>query len=143
MAIAPARAGLTVTQPLTLTATTSDPAGVSWSSTGGSFSSASSASGVGVTFTAPTVAGVYTITATAGSGQSASMTVGVTDLGSVSTYHNDLARDGVNIREFALTKANVKTTSFGELFQCTVDGAVSGQPLSVANLSIAGKRRDA
>ncbi len=142
VAIAPARAGLTVTQPLTLTATTSDPAGVSWSSTGGSFSSASSASGVGVTFTAPTVAGVYTITATAGSGQSASITVGVTDLGSVSTYHNDLARDGVNIREFALTKANVNTTSFGKLFSCTVDGAVFGQPLWVANLSVAGKRHN-
>ena len=142
VAIAPARAGLTVTQPLTLTATTSDPAGVSWSSTGGSFSSVSSASGVGVTFTAPTVAGVYTITATAGSGQSASITVGVTDLGSVSTYHNDLARDGVNIREFALTKANVNTTSFGKLFSCTVDGAVFGQPLWVANLSIAGKHHN-
>src|SRR4029077_10097795 len=144
VAITPARASLTVTQPLTLAATTGDLTSVSWTSSGGSLSSASSASGVGVTFTAPAVAGVYTVTATsgAGSGQSASITVGVTDLAGVYTYHNDLARDGTNTHEFALTPANVKTASFGKLFSCTVDGAVFAQPLWVANLSIAGKRHN-
>ena len=144
VAITPARASLTVTQTLTVAATTSDLAGVSWSSSAGSFSAASSASGAAVTFTAPAVAGIYTITATsgAGSGQSASSTAAVTDLASVSTYHNDLARDGTNTREFALTKANVNTASFGKLFSCTVDGALFGQPLWLANLSIAGKRHN-
>ena len=33
--------------------------------------------------------------------------VGVTNLAGVFTYHNDVARDGVNNREYALTPANV------------------------------------
>jgi len=46
----------------------------------------------------------YTITATSltDGSISATVSVGVTDLAGVYTYHNDLARDGVNAREFAL-----------------------------------------
>ena len=64
--------------------------------------------------------------------------VAVTDLAGVYTYHNDLARDGANMREFALTPANVNTSSFGKLTSCTVDGAIYGQPLWVANLAVNG-----
>ena len=144
VALSPARAALTATQPLTLSATTNDFAGVRWSSSGGSLSSASSAGGAGITYTAPSVAGVYTVTATSvtDSSQSASITVGVTDLAGVYTYHNDLARDGTNTHEFALTPANVNSTSFGKLFSCTVDGALFTQPLWLANLSIGGKRHN-
>jgi hypothetical protein len=146
VAISPARAGLAVTQTLTVVATTNDPAGVTWSMspTGGSFNPTTSASGANVTFTAPATAGVYAVTATSVTdpSQSASITVGVTDLAGVYTYHNDLGRDGANIREYALTPTNVNTKTFGKLFSCTVDGAVYAQPLWVANLSVGGARHN-
>jgi Putative Ig domain len=142
VAVSPARAGVTVTQTLTLVATTNDYAGVTWSITpaGGSFTAASSQSGGQVTLTAPASAGAYTVSASSAtdSTQSASITVGVTDLPGVYTYHDDPARDGVNAREFALTTANVNTTTFGKLFSCAVDGAVYAQPLWVANLNVGG-----
>ena len=138
----PVRAGLTLGQTLSLTATTNDNAGVTWSVSpgGGSFSAASSLTGVPVIFTAPTTAGVYTLTATSQTDttRTANVTVGVTDLGGVYTYHHDAARDGANVQEYALTPANVTTATFGKLFSCPVDGAVYAQPLWVANLSIAG-----
>ena len=144
--IRPRRAALTVTQTQTLSATTNDPRGVTWSVTpaGGSFSPAASLSGANVTFTAPATAGLYTITATSvtDTGRSGSITVGVTDLAGVYTYHNDLTRAGANTREYALTAATVNTNSFGKLFSCTVDGAVYAQPLWVANLTVAGKRHN-
>ena len=140
--ISPQRAGLTITQQQTLTATTNDNAGVSWSASpaAGAFSPTASASGTPVTFTAPTSAGVYTLTATSVTDgtRSASITVGVTDLAGVYTYHNDVARDGANAQEYALTPANVNAATFGKLFSCAVDGAVYAQPLWVANLSISG-----
>jgi hypothetical protein len=145
--VSPERAGLTITQQQTFTATTNDNAGVTWSATpaGGAFTPAASANGVAVTFTAPATAGVYTLTATSAtdSTRSASVTVGVTDLAGVFTYHNDVARDGANTQEYALTAANVSTATFGKLFSCGVDGAVYAQPLWVANLSIAGVTHNA
>ena len=144
--VSPARAGLTVGQALALSAATNDPAGVTWSISpaGGSFSAANSLNGVPVNFTAPATAGVYTITATSRSDgtRSASLTVGVTDLAGVYTYHNNGARDGSNVQEYALTPANVNNANFGKLFSCPVDGAVYAQPLWVANLSIAGLTRN-
>jgi hypothetical protein len=135
-----------VTQPLKLTATTVDYAGVNWSISpaGGNFSASSSGSGVAVTLTAPSTAGVYTVTATSvtDGSQSASTTVAVTDLAGVYTYHNDLARDGANTQEYALTPKNLSAASFGKLFSCTVDGAIYAQPLWVANLNIGGSRHN-
>ncbi len=143
VAVSPSRAGLTVTQTLPVSATTNDNAGVTWSvspAAGGSFHPATSLNGAPVTFTAASAAGVYTLTATSvtDTTHSASLTVGVTDLPGVYTYHNDLERDGANTREYALTPANVNTSNFGKLFSCTVDGAVYAQPLWVANLSVGG-----
>ncbi len=142
VAVSPQRAGVTVGQKQTLTATTNDNAGVTWSVSpaGGAFSPTASTSGTPVTFTAPTSAGVYTVTATSltDSTRSAAVTVGVTDLAGVYTYHNDLARDGANAQEYALTPANVNSATFGKLFACAVDGAAYAQPLWVANLSISG-----
>jgi hypothetical protein len=146
VSVSPARAALAVTQPLRLTAATSDSAGVSWSigPAGGAFSAPTSGSGAPVTLAAPSSAGVYTVTATSvtDGSQSASITVGVTDLAGVFTYHNDLARDGANMQEYALTPKSVNAASFGKLFSCVVDGAIYAQPLWVANLSIAGKLRN-
>jgi len=146
VSLAPGRAAVVVTQSLTLTATTTDYAGVSWSISpaGGAFSAPSSASGAAVTLTAPSTAGVYTVTATSvtDGSQSASIPVAVTDLAGVYTYHNDLARDGANTQEYALTPKNVNSASFGKLFSCPVDGAVYAQPLWVANLTIGGTRHN-
>ena len=144
VSVSPLRAGLTVTQTLSVTATTNDSAGVMWSATGGSFSAAGSLTGVAVTYTAPSTAGTYTITATSATDitVSASFTVAVTDLAGVYTYHDDLARDGANTQEYALTPSNVNTSSFGKLFSCTVDGAVYAQPLWVANLTIGGVKHN-
>src|ERR1700719_3741856 len=142
VAVSPGRAGLAVGQALPVSATTNDNAGVTWSVSpaGGTFIPGTSLNGAPVTFTAASAAGVYTLTATSvtDTAQTASLSVGVTDLPGVYTYHNDLERDGANTREYALTPANVNTGSFGKLFSCTVDGAVYAQPLWVANLSVAG-----
>jgi hypothetical protein len=139
VSVSPLRAALTTTQPLNITATTNDPAGVTWTATGGSFSSPTTATGVPVKYTAPGTAGTYTVTATSVSdgSDSASTTIYVTDLAGVYTYHNDLARDGVNAQEYALSTSTVKT-SFGKLFSCQVDGAIYAQPLWVANLTLGG-----
>jgi hypothetical protein len=138
--ISPKRGGLAVNQTLSVIATINDPLGVQWSASGGSFSSASSMSGVAVMFIAPASAGVYTITATSVTQVdiSTTITIGVTDLAGVYTYHNDLSRDGVNAQEYALTPALVNTSSFGKLFSCNADGAIYAQPLWVANVKNIG-----
>jgi uncharacterized protein YjdB len=138
--ISPKRGGLTVSQTLNFTATLQNDVtnqGVTWSASGGSFTSSTANSAL---YKAPTSAGVYTITATsvADSTKSASTTIGVTDLGGVTTYHNDLSRDGVNSQEYALTTSNVNSSTFGKLFSCTVDAPVYPQPLWVSNLTING-----
>lgn len=142
VAISPRQAGLTVGQQLSLTATTNDYAGVNWSVSpaGGSLSSTTSSSGKAVTLTAPQSAGVYTVTAASVTNpkESASIQIGVTDLAGVYTYHNDLARDGANQQEYALTPGDVSSSGVGKLFSCTVDGAVYAEPLWVANLTVNG-----
>jgi hypothetical protein len=55
----------------------------------------------------------------------------------VLTYHNDNARTGQNLTEQILTPSNVKT-SFGQLFQDSVDGLVDAQPLIKTQVTIPG-----
>ncbi len=150
--ISPKRAGLTVTQTLSLTATTNDVAGVNWSAAGascsgntcGTFSPGSSLSGAAVTYTAPASAGVYTITATSATDitVTSSVTIGVTDLAGVFTWHDNLNRDGSNTQEYALTPALVSTSTFGLLFTCPIDAAAYAQPLWVANVNISGTKHN-
>jgi hypothetical protein len=91
-------------------------------------------------YTPPATGGTHTVTATSVAlpSASAAASIAVTDLPGVFTYHNNLSRDGVNAQEYALTSSSLKTTSFGKLFSCAVDGAVYTQPLWVPGLSISG-----
>ena len=99
-----------------------------------------SASGTSALYTAGSAVGTHTIIATsvADNTQTGSAVAAVTDLAGVYTYHNDLARDGANGHEYALTPANVNTASFGKRTSCPVDGAIYGQPLWVGNLTVGG-----
>ncbi len=147
--MSPQRAAVTVGQSFaSLSATVTNDGsnqGVTWSISpaGGTFAPTTSASGANVTLTAPTNAGVYTVTATSVTDvtKSASLTIAVTDLPGVYTYHNDLARDGANTHEYALTPTLV-SSEFGKLFSCTTDGAIYAQPLWVANLTVNGAKHN-
>lgn len=91
-------------------------------------------------YASPSGVGTHSVTATSVSDttKSATAKVAVTDLAGVFTYHNDLARDGVNGSEYALTTANVAQNTFGKLFACPLDGAAYAQPLWVAGLTVNG-----
>jgi hypothetical protein len=139
----PQRAALVAGQKILLTAPTNDPAGVVWtvSPPAGAVAPAGSANRAAVTFTAPQMAGIYTVTATSATdpARRSSVTVAVTDLAGVYTYHDDLARDGANQQEYALTPADVNASTFGKRFSCQVDGAVYAQPLWVPHLEVDGR----
>ena len=95
-------------------------------------------------YTPPASGGTHSITATsvANTSKSASVIVAVSDLPGVFTWHNNLARDGSNSHEFALTKSNVKTATFGKLFSCSVDGVVYAQPLWVPGVTVNGAKHN-
>ena len=57
----------------------------------------------------------------------------------VTTWHYDNGRTGVNSNEPVLTLANVNPNTFGELFTLPVDGAIIGQVLYLGSVSVMGK----
>ena len=143
--ISPKIAAVVQSQTLQFTATVPGGGAASWAVDGiaGGNGTVGTVS-VGGLYTAGTAVGTHTIVATsvANPTQSGSAVAAVTDLAGVYTYHNDLARDGANTHEYALTPANVNTGSFGKLTSCTVDGAIYGQPLWVANLTVSGAKHN-
>ncbi|HEY0790182.1 MAG TPA: hypothetical protein VGD78_03870, partial [Chthoniobacterales bacterium] len=54
----------------------------------------------------------------------------------VFTYHNNLARTGLNPNETMLTPASVGSPSFGLLRKLPVDGQVYAQPLCASNVNV-------
>src|SRR4051812_3357095 len=54
----------------------------------------------------------------------------------VTTWHNDLTRQGLNTNETVLTPANVNSGTFGKLFSYAVTGQVYAAPLYVSNLNM-------
>ncbi len=143
--VSPTTAALASSQTQQFTATVPGGGTASWTVDGvaGGNSAVGLISPTGL-YTAGTAAGTHTVVASsvAAPTQTASATVAVTDLTGVYTYHNDLARDGANTHEFALTPANVNTSSFGKLTSCAVDGVINGQPLWVANLTVNGAKHN-
>jgi hypothetical protein len=146
--ISPVRAAVVaVTQTVLFKATaTGDPTNsVTWSVDGVAGGSAAVGTiSSGGLYTPPAGAGAHRVqaTSTVDTTKSASATVAVTDLAGVVTYHNNVARDGTNTQEYALTTSSVNTATFGKLFSCAVDGAAYTQPLWVPGLSVGGVFRN-
>ena len=148
VAVAPALAAVTLTQPQQFTATVFNDLqnqGVTWMVDGnnGGNSTSGTVSTTGL-FTPGTQAGQHTVTAAsvANASVNASATIAVTDLSGVLTQHNDAARTGQNLKEYALSPSTVSQSKFGRLYSCPVDGYVYAQPLYVANLTVASTTRN-
>jgi chitodextrinase len=142
--ITPVRGGATFSQSLDFTASLQNDvtgAGVTWTASAGALGNLGKTT---AKFVAPNFTGNVTVTATSvvDATKSASAIIAITDLTGVTTYHNDLSRDGANTHEFALTTANVQSATFGKLFSCNVDGAIYAQPLWVASLTIGATKHN-
>jgi hypothetical protein len=139
--LSPKRAAITKfqTQPFTAAISATSNLNVTWD-VDGTVNGNSTVGTVDVNgnYTPPATPGTHTIrgTSQADVTKRASSTVAVTDLTGVTTYHNNISRDGTNTHEFALTTTTVATATFGKLFSCPVDGAIYAQPLWVANLTV-------
>jgi hypothetical protein len=144
MSLSPQNAALTLTRTQQFNATVPGGGNATWTVDGiaGGNGTVGVISAAG--FYTAGVAGTHSIVATsvANTAQTANAVAAVTDLPGVYTYHNDLARDGANTHEFALTPANVNSGSFGKLASCAVDGAIYGQPLWVANITVSGVKHN-
>jgi PQQ-like domain len=60
----------------------------------------------------------------------------------VVTYHNDIARTGLNPNEGVLTPAAVTSSKFGLLRTLGVDGNVDAEPLYLSGLTVGGAQRN-
>jgi hypothetical protein len=95
--------------------------------------------------TAPATTSTVAFTGTSGNlSHSATLALTVqaapmTNAPDVTTYHYDIARDGLNSNETILTPANVNSAQFGKIGFDTVDGKVDAQPLYLANVIVGGQ----
>jgi len=148
VAVSPKRAAVTLSQTQPFAASVfNDPqnGGVIWSVDGNNGGNATTGTiSVAGLFTPGSQAGQHAVTATSVSNASASASamIAVTDLPGVLTHHNDTARTGQNLREYALSPTTVSASTFGLLFSCPVDGFVYAEPLYVANLTVSGMTRN-
>jgi hypothetical protein len=141
LTITPRNAAVTLMQ--TQQFTTNAPRGttLNWSVDGvaGGNSSVGTISSGGL-YTPPASAGTHSVSTVSSTNISVtgSAVVAVTDLAGITTYHNDVARTGENLQEYALTPTTVSSGNFGLRWSCPLDGTPYAQPLYVANLSIRG-----
>jgi len=142
VSVSPKRGSITTSQTQQFTPTVyNDPnnAGVTWQVDGSTSGNATTGtiSTIGL-FTPGTQPGVHTITAVSVTNASAtaSVTFAVSDIQGVFMHHNDAARTGQNLKEYALTTSNVNSSSFAQLFSCPLDGQLYAQPLYMANLPV-------
>jgi hypothetical protein len=140
-ATTPRVATLTLSQSQQFTAAVTGGGAATWSVDGivGGNASVGTISSSGL-YAPPSTPGTHNVLATsvADPTKSGAAVAAVTDLAGNFTFHNDLARTGQNLQEYALTTATVSGGTFGKRWACPVDGDVYGQPLYVANLSIGG-----
>ena len=148
VAITPKRAAITLSQTQQFAAPVSnDPAnaGVVWSVDGNNGGNAvtGTITSAGL-FTPGTQAGAHTVTASSVTNASvnASATVAVTDFAGAFSFHYNPQSTGENTQEYALTPANVNSSTFGLLFSCPVDGLMFATPLYVPNLMVGGQPRN-
>ena len=66
----------------------------------------------------------------------------MTNAPDITTYHDNIARDGLNAQEKILTLTNVNSTQFGKIGFDTVDGLVDAEPLYLANVTAGGMLRN-
>jgi hypothetical protein len=98
--------------------------------------------------TAAAATSTVTFTGTSGSlSHSAQLALTVqpaptTNAPDVTTFHYDIARDGLNAKETILTQSNVNSTQFGKIGFYAVDSKVDAQPLYLANVIIGGQFRN-
>jgi chitodextrinase len=145
LTITPQTAPLTLMQTQQFTTNAAGGTTLNWSVDGvvGGNSSVGTISAAGL-YTPPTVAGagagLHSVGAVSSNNSAitGSALVAVTDLSAITTYHNDLARTGQNMQEYALTPVTVSGGTFGKLWSCPLDATAYAQPLYVANLSIGG-----
>jgi hypothetical protein len=139
--VAPKNAALTLSQSQQFTATVPGSGAVSWSVDGvaGGNGTVGTISPGGL-YVPPGTPGTHTVLATSVTYPtiSGSAAVAITGLAGIYTFHNDLARTGQNLQEYALTPASVASGSFGKRWSCAVDGDVYAQPLYLANFAIGG-----
>ncbi len=147
VAVHPARAPLTLTQPQQFTAVVANTTntGVTWAVdgvTGGN--SAVGTITTGGLYHPPSSPGKHTITARSVAQSTAvgSATVWVTNYPGMFTAHADKFRSGINFQELALSPSTVNKNTFGKIFSRSVDGQVYAQPLVVTNLTIAGAKHN-
>jgi hypothetical protein len=147
VSISPKRVGLTTGQLQTFTATVTGNSNtaVTWEvdTIAGGNATVGTVSPAGV-YTPPATGGTHTVGArsVADTTVVATASVAVTDLTGVFTYHNDLARDGVNSKEYALNTTTVAAATFGKQFSCAVDAQSYAQPLWVANVTIGSAKHN-
>src|SRR5271167_1531771 len=141
LTVTPRNAALTLSQSQQFTASVPGGGAATWSVDGiaGGNATVGTISTSGL-YVPPATPGTHTIvaTSTANPAQSVAAAVAVTDLAGIYTYHNDLARTGQNLQEYALTPSTLASGGFGKRWSCAVDGDVYAQPLYVANLAIGG-----
>ena len=73
---------------------------------------------------------------------STAATVTLSGTTSITTFHVDTNRSGLNSQETTLTPANVNASTFGKLFSCPLDGYVYGSPLILSNQTINGAQHN-